>query len=496
MRLRPRRPGYAIAIATSAVLVGSLVTAATPASSQQATTTFDLDHGNILKEVIYPKFQRVSRDEASGRAATLTVDHAMLIEIPWFDAIAPYRDKAVGIYSNIPRRPEAEHTLRNINIAVAYSAFTSLNNQLPEYKDRWIEMMQAAGLDPEDTKEDPTMPSGIGVMAAKNALAARMNDGSNRDGDMGGAKYNRHPFADYTGYRPVNSSYELRDPSRWQPSTDSTRNVYRDQEFATPQYGLVKPFTFTNPAQFRVSPPWMSNHRRNNGAYRRQADEVLNASANLDDREKTAAELFNDKVLTFGAVAGTPVVVAGQYNTEQMVDYITSSDVAFVDSTIVTWHYKRKYDSVRPFSAVQYLYRDKKLTAWGGPGEGTVNDITGKEWQPYLSGKYAADTPEYPSETAALCLSFAAQVRRVTGTDQANISYSAPKGSSLVEPGVTPAADITLRWGNWTDFARDCSESRVWAGQNFPAAIDAAAQYAPKIGEMSYQYVQRKVNGG
>jgi len=470
------------------------MTAAEPTSAQQATS-FDLDHGNILTEVVYPNFQRVSRDEASGRAATLTVDHAMLIEIPWFDAIAPYRDKALGIYANIPRRPEAEHTLRNINIAVAYAAFTSLNNQLPEYKDRWITMMQAAGLDPDNAKEDPTTPSGIGVIAAKNALAARRNDGSNRDGDMGGAKYNRQPFADYTGYKPVNSSYDLRDPSRWQPATDSTRNVYRDQGFATPQYGLVKPFTFDNPAQFKVSPPSMGDYHRHNGAYQSQADDVLKASASLDDREKVATELFNDKVMTFGAVAGTPVVFGGQYDTVKMVDYITASDVAFVDSTIVTWYYKGKYDSVRPFSAIHYLYPNKKLTAWGGPGQGTVNDITGKEWQPYLSGKYAADTPEYPSVTAALCLSFAEQVRRFTGTDQAAISYSAAKGSSLVEPGVTPATDITLRWSNWTDFAHDCGESRVWAGENFPSAIKAAAQYAPKIGDLSYSYVQRKVNG-
>jgi hypothetical protein len=482
-----------VAIATSAALVGSL-TSAMPAFPQQAVG-FDLDHGNILTQVVYPKFQRVSRESASGRAVSLTVDHAMLIEMPWFDAIAPYREKAVGIFSNVARRPAEEHTVRNMNIAVAYSAFTSLNAQLPEYKSRWIEMMEAAGLDPNNTAEDRTTPSGIGILAAKNALAARAHDGSNREGDKGGVTYNRQPFSDYTGYKPVNTPYELRNPSRWQPNTSSTRNVYRVQEFATPQYGLVKPFTFDSPAQFKVSPPVKSNYYLNRGAYKRQADEVLKASASLDDRQKVAAELFNDKVLTFGAVAGTPVVIAGRYDTEKMVDYIITSDVAFVDATIATWHFKRTYDAVRPFSAIRYLYGDKKVTAWGGPSQGTVSDITGNEWQGYLS-KNAADTPEYPSATAALCLAFAEQVRLFTGTDQASIAYAAPRGSSLVEPGVTPATDLTLQWSNWTDFADDCGRSRVSAGENFPSAIEAAAQYAPKIGELSYQYVQRKVNGG
>ncbi|WBB62403.1 vanadium-dependent haloperoxidase [Streptomyces sp. WMMC500] len=490
-RLRNRRLGYAVAIATAAALTGTL-TSAVPASSQD--DGFDIDRDNVLMEVVYPKFQRVSRDESSGRAVSLTVDHAMLIEMPWFDAIAPYHPTAKGIFSDIPRRPESEHTTRNQNIAVTYAAFTSLNALLPEYKDRWIEMMEAAGLDPNATAEDPATPSGIGILAAKTAMAARQDDGSNRDGGMGGRKYHKKPYADYTGYRPVNSVYELRNPSRWQPNTSSTRDVYKNQQFATPYYGRVKPFTYDSPREFKVSPPVNSNHH-NHRAYKRQADEVLRASASLTDEQKMAAELFNDKVLTFGQYAGTPVVLAGNLNTEQTVHYITMSDVAFVDVTIATWYYKRKFDSVRPGSAVDYLYGDRKVTAWGGPGQGTVDDITGGEWQGYLDS-VSADHPEYPSASSALCLAFAAQVRQFTGTDQIKVTAAFPKGSSLVEPGVTPAADITLQWNSWTEFAEDCGESRIWAGENFRSSVEAAEQYAPEIGDMSYEFVQRKVNGG
>ncbi|WP_225839304.1 DUF6851 domain-containing protein [Streptomyces sp. NK08204] len=480
-------------IATAVALVGSLTSAA-PAAPQQATATFDLDHGNALTQVVYPKFQRVSRDESFGRAVTLTVDHAILIEMPWFDAIAPYSPTAKGIFSDLGRRPAEERTTRNKNIAVIYSAFTSLNAVLPQYKDRWLEMMQTAGLDPNNTEEDPTTPSGIGILAAKNAIKARLHDGSNRYGDEGGRKYNLRPYSDYTGYRPVNTAEQLNDPSRWQPNVTSSNNVYRSQEFATPYFGWLKPFTYDSPAQFDVAPPTSSNYH-NAKAYKSQVDEMVEASAGLDDRKKMTAELFNDKVVTFGAVAGTPVVMNGNYDVEKMVQYITSSDVAFVDSTIATWYFKRKYDSVRPFSAVHHVYGNKRITAWGGPGAGTVDDITGNEWQGYLSG-HSADSPEYPSATSALCLSFAEQVRRFTGTDQANINFAAAKGSSFVEPGVTPANDMTLHWSNWTDFARDCGESRVWAGENFPAAIEAAKQYAPKIGDLSYEFVQRKLNGG
>ncbi|MFG2562893.1 DUF6851 domain-containing protein [Streptomyces sp. NPDC048496] len=479
-------------IATAVALVGSLTSAA-PASPQRAAG-FDLDSGNALSEVVYPKFQRVSREQSSGRSVSLTVDHAMLIEMPWFDAIAPYHPTATGIFSDLGRRPKDERTTRNKNIAVIYSAFTSLNALLPQYKSRWLEMMESAGLDPDNTKEDPTTPSGIGILAAKNAMAARADDASNRKGDIGGRKYNRQPYADYTGYKPVNSADELRNPSRWQPNVVSTNSVYKVQQFATPQFGRLKPFSYDSPTRFKVSPPTNSNHH-NHRAYKRQADEVLKASAGLNDRQKMTAELFNDKVLTFGAVAGTPVVTGGKYDTEKMVQYITSSDVAFVDVTIATWYFKRKYDSVRPFSAIRHLYGNKKITAWGGPQKGTVSDITGDEWQSYLNMN-SADHPEYPSATSSLCLSFAQQVRRFTGTDKIDISVPVAQGSSLVEPGVTPASDVTLRWSNWTDFARDCGESRVWAGENFPSSIEATYQYAPEIGDLSYNFVQRKLNGG
>ncbi|MGV9310696.1 DUF6851 domain-containing protein [Streptomyces sp. NPDC003691] len=489
----PNRPlGFAVTMVTAAALVGSLTSAA-PAAPRQAAG-FDLDRGNALVGVVYPKFQRVSRDQSNGRSVTLTVDHAMLIEMPWFDAIAPYHPTAVGIFSDLGRRPAAEHTIRNKNIAVIYSAFTSFNKYLPQYRTRWLEMMESAGLDPNNTAEDPTTPSGIGILAAKNAMKARDGDGSNRDGDAGGRTYNRRPYADYSGYRPVNTADELRSPSRWQPNLTSANDVYRGQQFATPHYGRVRPFSYNSPSQFKVSPPSSSDHR-NRRSYKSQADTVLKASAGLDDRRKMMAELFNDKVVTFGTTAGTPVVTDGKYDIEKMVHYITSSDVAFVDVTIATWHFKRKFDSVRPVSAIRHVYGDRKITAWGGPGAGTVADITGNEWQGYLN-RYAADHAEYPSVTSSLCLAFAQQVRRFTGTDQANIRAPFAKGSSLVEPGTTPAGDMTLSWSNWTDFARDCGESRIWAGENFPAAVEASHQYAPRIGDLSYEFVQRKINGG
>ncbi|WP_225801861.1 DUF6851 domain-containing protein [Streptomyces sp. NK15101] len=489
-----------MAIATAAALTGSL-TSAVAASPEQTAAVFDLDHGNAVTQVVYPKFNTVSRMTNTG-SSPVNRDETVLLEVPWFDAIAPYHPTAVGVFSDLGRRPAAEHTTRNKNIAVIYSAFTSLNALYPEYASRWREMMYAAGLDPDNTAEDPTTPSGIGILAAKNAFAARKDDGTNREGTAGGRKYNRQPYADYTGYRPVNSPQKLRDPSRWQPNTFDKGGVFTAQNFATPQFGRVKPFTYDSPTQFKVAPPRESNYYRNYTAYKNQADQVLKASADLDDRKKVAAELFNNNVETFGPVGAVPVIVGGNLDLDGTVRFTTIRDIAFFDLSIATWHFKRKYDSVRPFSAIHHLYGKEKVTAWGGPGAGTVDDITGGEWRAYLDAWpvnhpiKAPDHPEYPSAEAAECLAYAELTPLFTGTDKADINYRAAKGSSLIEPGVTPAQDVTLHWNSWSEFAAECGESRLWGGENFRSAIEAPSQYAPQIAARAYEFVQNKVNGG
>lgn len=489
-RLGRRRLGSTVAVVVTAALVGSLSSGVSAAP--QANATFDLDNGNALIGVIYPKFDTVARDEHFGRPMMFGGDSALLVEMPLFDAIAPYHPTAVGIFSNLGRRPAEEHTTRNKNIAVIYSAFTSLNVVFPQYKSRWLEMMETAGLDPNNTAEDPTTPSGIGILAAKNALAARRHDGTNRYGDEGGRKYNKQPYADYTGYAPVNTAYELRDPSRWQPNRVLKREVYTVQEFATPQFARLKPFSYDSPHRFRVDRP-ANNYHFDRKGYRAQADAVLAASAGLDDRKKMSAELFNDLVRPYGAVAG-PIVIGRNLTTEQAVHYVVTGAVTGIDVTIASYYYKRKYDSVRPFSAIRHLYGKKKVTAWGGPGKGTVKDITGQEWQGYLS-TLAIGSPEYPSAIAALCFAYAQQARRFLGTDSLGIFVPAPKGSSLVEPGVTPASDITLQWSNLTDWANDCGDSRVWGGENFPGSVEASRDYGTKVGDLAYEFIQRKIRG-
>ena len=240
----------------------------------------------------------------SGSDATLVLRITTIVTNAWFDGSAPYHPKAQGIYSRLGRRPASESlTNRSINIAVLYASYPALNSLLPERNHEWRTMLSSVGLDPDDSSENTTTPAGIGNVAGKAVAAFREQDGMNQLGDANGRIYNLQPYADYTGYEPVNTAYDLNDPSRWQPKiVTSGGGIFRVQQFVTPQYRLVKPYSYTTPNSFSVPKPAASDPHGPKGrqAYQDQADEVLRVSANLTDRQKMISELFNNKILSLG----------------------------------------------------------------------------------------------------------------------------------------------------------------------------------------------------
>lgn len=476
------------------LLLGALESPAAADHDNDATQSFDFDNGNALFEVIFPTNQPLERIaiSASGSDASLIVYFGMHLQAAWFDAIAPYHPTAVGFHSDLGRRPESEATNRNRNIAVLYTSYRILQDFMPQFSTEWRAMMTSVGLDPDDDQENPETAIGLGNLAARHVIESREDDGMNRRGTEGGVQYHRQPYADYTGYQPVNTAYKLRNPSRWQPDVVPKGNgIFAVQQFVTPQLGRVEAFTFDDPGEFLALPPRDSNHKRPH-AYQRQADEVLAASAGLTDRQKMMAELFNDKFLSLAAVPGTAVLLSQNWDIEQFVHFLSTAEVALFDAAVATWHNKEHYDAVRPFSAIRYLYGDEPVTAWGGPGMGTVEDITGNEWRSYLA---TADHPEYPSGSTSLCHAYAEAAQLFLGTDEIEIRWPAPAGSSLVEPGITPATDLILSWDTWTDYAEDCGMSRLWSGVHFLPSIENAVGYSTQIGERAYELVQRHIAG-
>lgn len=476
----------------------TLLSVLTMAASSLLGAPFDPATGNAPIEVVIPRVIPVIFEAVSPNAsdATLVLRITTMITTAWFDAIAPYHPDAVGVYSRLGRRPIEEGVDNgNRNTAILYASYRVLNSLLPRQSATWREMLISAGLDPDDEQENTATAVGLGNLAGKAVVAVRERDGMNQLGDEGDRKYNPQPYADYLGYKPVNTAYELKDPSRWQPDIVTMGNgIFRVQQFVTPQMRVTLPYSFDKPDRFTTPAPTKSKFQgvAGNKAYREQADEVLAASAALTDYQKMAAEMFDNKLLSLG-FSSLFAALSRNLTLEQFVQYDFLVNVAAFDTAIAVWNEKNKHDAVRPFSAIRHLYGNQLVTAWGGPGKGTVHDLPGKEWRSYLQ---SADHPEYPSGSAAFCAAHAQASRRFFSSDQLGWSVPAPQGSSRIEPGVSPAADLVLGpWETWTQFEEECGLSRFWGGVHFRSALSAGKHLGRPIGDLAYEFVLAHING-
>ena len=441
-----------------------------------------LDQVNPLIDIVLPRLYPIIATDVSPSLgdATLINRINMVVALGMMDAAAPYHETAVGMYTRIPRLPESERSDRNINIAMLHAAYQALVGLLPQRALVWRDMLSDYGLDPDDDSRDRTTPVGIGNIAGRGAVEGRLRDGMNQLGN----------YQDNTGYMPVNSAYELRDPSRWQPGLRlQGAGVYTIQHFVTPQLANTEPVGAFDPREFRVPPPFASDPE-DWSAYKAQADAVLEISANLSDEQKLKAELFDNKILSLG-LSFVHLAQAKDWSPADAARGYFLKTAAALDGSIVVWQEKARYDAVRPASAIRHIYGDEPVSAWGGPGAGR-REIPASLWRSYLP---EADHPEYPSGSTCGCYAQAQAVRRFSGSDELNWSVAYPAGASRVEPGFSPAEDMTLNFATWTDFARDCGQSRVWAGVHFSAAVEASADICGGFGDLAYEYFQTLLDG-
>lgn len=411
-----------------------------------------------------------------------------------YDAWAAYDSVAVGTRLGAAlRQPPSERTEANKAKALSYAACRALADLFPSEIDSVMSLMSSLGYDPGDTAINANSPSGIGNLAAQAVIDFRHGDGSNQLGDL-------HPgaYSDYTGYAPVNGPDTIKDPNRWQPlrvSDGHGGSVV--QRYIGPHWGLVTPFALRSGSQFR---PVVGPRRYPSAGYRKQALQMLQYSANLTDRQKVIAEYWAD-----GPSSELPpghwclfahfVSARDKHDLDADVKLLFAVTNAVLDAGIAIWEAKRAYDSVRPVTAIHFLYKGKKVKAWGGPGQGTII-INGEDWQPYQAPTVV--TPpfaEYVSGHSGFSAAGAEILKRFTGSDACGWSHTQPAGSSKFEPGLVPATDITLSWKTFTDAANQAGMSRRYGGIHFPDGDVRGRAMGRLVGAQVWNRTQAYITG-
>jgi hypothetical protein len=405
-------------------------------------------------------------------------------------------------------------------------------------------------------KSDPTTPAGIGNIAAQAVIDVRRHDGSNQYGDLTAPcpvptpsplpcaatangqtskhqtpspgevwAYTDYIGADYDPYVPTNplmgycnalvavcERQDIVDPNHWQPLIFSNGQACLDanagteetcpgiQVFIAPHWARVTPFALTSADQFdnrlTVPPP---DYLKNHGQYQKDVNEMIKFSRDLTTRHKVIVEYWAD-----GPASELPpghwglfaqfVSKRDQHGIDQDVKMFFAMHNASFDAGIVAWHIKRKYNGVRPITAIRFTKRGQTIRAWGGPGHLTEN-IPGEKWSPYNPGtNLTPPFPGYFSGHSVFSRSSATVLQMFTGSDVFGFSTVIPTGFGRVEPDIPPAP-MTLSYATFDDAANEAGLSRLFGGIHFSDDNTTAQSVGRLIGQQAWEKAQTYFNG-
>lgn len=394
----------------------------------------------------------------------------------------------------------AANTTRARNTAMAYAFFRLASNMVPNTKP-FVDGLTSFGLDPNYTStSNLNDPRDIGNLVGKAMIAFVESDGWNQKGDIDGSGM---PYADYTNFLPVNGFAKMTDITKWQPILETNGvGYFRPQTHIAAHLaaGRVTPFSHPReafyakyaPKDSKFNAPYPLQDVLDMEGYKAQADVVIEELSKINDTQKMLAELFDVKPVGFGLVPIGQYIARNNWNMFQAVGFYAAAHGALFDAIVTSWKLKIQANAVRPISAIRYMYADTNVSSYGGPDHGIVSK-PGRFFNSYLRTMPHAD---YPSATACFCVAFAEVAEDYLGM-QGRLPYevSFKKGCSMVEPGKTPAQDITVRWDNTEKFIRDCAQTRVSVGVHFQQSVDAGIAACTGLGHDAYKKFQDLLAG-
>jgi hypothetical protein len=393
-----------------------------------------------------------------------------ILALAWtaaFDAWSRYDDAATPMYLNVERRPDSERTLKNKEKAISYALYRAMLTYYFSDSVLLRQKMVDFGFDPDDQSTDATSPSGIGNLAARAVIEARMDDGSNQSGQMKSSDGTR--YSDYTGYQPVNTPDKLSELVRWQPKYFSDGKGGR---FApgclTPHWWKVKPLMLDSPAQFRPGPPPAIGSAQ----LIAEIKEVVDMQANLTDEQRALVEFMRDgpkSVQQAGhwMIFAQNVSIRDNHTLDEDVKMYFALEAAAMDAFIASWDAKMFYDYARPYTLVHDYYQDQIIKAWAGPEKGVVS-VKGTEWRPYSPDTFLCPPfPSYVSGHSTVSGACSEILRLFTGSD--NFGERVKLVPGLMTEPERIGDTVTLVLPTFSETANMAGISRVLGGYHIQA---------------------------
>ena len=436
-------------------------------------------------------------------ARALAITHACI-----YEAWAAYDERAIGpLFGGSLRRPALERSDANKAKAISFAAYRCLVNLFPAGASRLETALRNRGFDPADVSMNLATPQGIGNRVAQAVIEAHRNDGANQYGTLRPGAY-----ADYTGYAPRNGpmpfclpaipgvcAINVSDPFSWQPLTN---NLGVTQTFIAPHWERVTPFALKSATQYDDHPLVASgpNYLQSPARYQADIDQMIQISAALTPQQKLIVEYWADgpeSELPPGhwSLFAQHVSRRDGHGIDADAKMFYALQGALHDAGIVAWHLKRKYNGVRPITAVRYFWQGFTIFAWGGPGQPN-QDIDASKWSPYNPGSNL--TPAFPgwvSGHSTFSAAGAAVLQAYTGSDQFGFATVIPANFGRVEPGV-PALPTALSYATFSAAVQDAGLSRLYAGIHFADDNTVGQALGTLAGQQAWAKAQYLIDGG
>lgn len=459
---------------------------------------------DLIQEVAGRRVGRV------GAKPTIISREMAIATTAMYDAWAAYDERAVGTrLGGDLRRPAAERTAANKAIAISYAVYRCLLFIYPEDAEWIATQMRALGHDPDNAASDDS-PAGIGNRAAAALIAYRTRDGSNQTGDEPGG--NGKPYADFTGYKPVNPPDRIIDPDRWQPIPFSDgKGGTVTPGFLTPHWYKVAPFALERSDQFRPpGPPKVGSPE-----LKRDVDQNLAYNRTLTPEQKAIVEFMRDGPRSTGQSGhwlrfAQDVVRRDRLDLDREVKlYFSIGNICF-DGFISCWEAKRTYDSSRPWTLIHHYYRGQQIQGWAGPCKGVVT-MRGEEWLPYSPAAFITPPfPGFPSGHATVSGASARILEHFTGSDRFGF-YESRRAGVLTEDGCAlplmqavdgvPALDLPatrneiLLLPTFSSTAEMAAVSRAMGGYHIPYDNHEGLKLGKVIADWSWPRYQAYFDG-
>ncbi len=355
----------------------------------------------------------------------------------------PQYEDLKGVLNGFDSIPQCD-TTKSINYEIA--AITAFNNVaqklvwsehiIEEWQSKYVDSLKKAGLNEQVIQNSidwAGQVSGAVLMWAKN------------DNFKATRKMTRYSLTDTAG------AWQLTPPAYAQP--------------VEPYWGLIRPFLIDSPGQFNSQIPIHFN-KQANSAYYKAAMEVYDISKNLtpeqiniavfwDDNPNVAhlnghAAYFAQKMTPGGhwlAITGG-ILKSRNSNAMQTSQTYTYASLVLADAFITCWHYKYKFNTVRPITV--------------------INELKDPKWFSYIQ---TPPFPEYPSGHSTISGAVSTLLTKLLGdsiafTDSSELAYDLPVRS----------------FKSFNDAANEVSVSRVYGGIHYRFTCDSSLVLGREIG--------------